>query len=54
MKHKVIVEIDGVRHIMISVKWYGEEPCLFCSLRKECPNIIGSPCNANTIFKFEK
>lgn len=54
MKHKVIVEIDGIRHKMVSAKSSVEEPCIICSLRKECTSIMGSPCHINMIFQLEK
>ena len=54
MKHRVIVEIDGIRHKMVSAQSSMKEPCLICSLRKECTSIMGSPCNTDKIFKLEK
>ena len=43
MKHKVILEIDGIRHRMVRGR-KNAEPCSKCSLEKQCTNIVGSPC----------
>lgn len=34
MKHKIVLEIDGVRHKLIKTKI--KNPCKKCSLRKNC------------------
>lgn len=43
MKHKVIVEIDGIRHRMFRGR-NNVDPCSKCSLEKHCTKIVGSPC----------
>lgn len=43
MKHKVIIEINGVRHRLVRGR-YVKDYCEKCSLEKECASIIGSPC----------
>ena len=52
MKHKIVIEIDGIRHKGTSncpKDW--KNVCKYCSLEKYCPDIIGSPCNT-TINHF--
>ena len=36
MKHKIIIEIDGVRHKLIKTR--AEDPCKKCSLKSVCFN----------------
>lgn len=36
MKHKIILEIDGVRHKLIKTK--AKDPCKKCSLESICTN----------------
>lgn len=56
MKHKVIVEINGVRHKLIKTR--SGRPCEKCSLNTfkseicTCGNIIHAPCiRFNTHFR---
>jgi len=52
-KHKIIVEIDGVRHKMVETA-IGGDLCKKCSITNECKNLIGIPCvGVRTYFKKE-
>lgn len=55
MKHKVIIEIDGVRHKLIKGRAKnktGVEFCEKCSIRKMCTKIIDGPCiDLNAYFR---
>lgn len=54
MKHKVVIEIDGIRHRPVSSRKI-KNACSVCSLAKFCPDIIGSPCcSVINYFKLEK
>lgn len=46
MKHKIIVEIDGVRHKLIKTKTKVEDPCDKCSILNVCRKIVSGfmPC----------
>lgn len=53
-KHKIVVEIDGVRHRMVNSR-LGGNLCDKCSISNECGKIIDTPCfGVRSYFKKEK
>lgn len=55
MKHKVILEIDGIRHRLVHGRNKKGDCYNYCSLERVCSKYIGSPClRAGEYFKLEK
>lgn len=52
MKHKIVLEIDGVRHKLIKTRTY--DPCTKCSLNHTCARptqMLCSICPTGTHFR---
>jgi len=50
---KVILEIDGVRHRLVSSK-LGGDLCEKCSIKDYCGDTLGNPCmGMNSYFRKE-